>query len=237
MTPGVGGAIFVRAERKNGFQGEIQLGVEGLPTGVEASCGKILAGKGQDGCIVLRAASDAPLGISNVTITGRAWHEVDGDRVELAAVASPYQETYQPGGGRGHWPVDMHSVSVGQPGDILKVTLGETDIHLKPGASKQIPVTIQRAEGFDKNVTLDVTYNHLNSVYGNSLPPGVTLDKPQSKTLLTGKVSEGHITLTAAKDAPVVDKQQIVVMANVSLNFVMKATYASAPVTVTVTAP
>ena len=59
-------------------------------------------------------------------------------------------------------------------------------------------------------------------------------DKPKSKTLLTGKTAEGKITLTAAKDAPAASKQQICVMANVSLNFVMKATYASKPLLVTV---
>ena len=63
----------------------------------------------------------------------------------------------------------------------------------------------------------------------------MTLDKPKSKTLLTGETAEGVITLTAAKDAAAVDKQQICIMANVSLNFVMKATYASKPLLITIT--
>lgn len=237
LTPGTGGTIFVRAERKNGFAGEIQLGIEGLPGGVEASCGRILADKGQDGCIVLQAASDAPMTLANVLVTGKATHAVDGgESLDLTAVALPYQETYQPGGGRGHWPAEMHTVSIGAASDIVAVTLSEYDITLKPGESKQIDVKLERAEGFDKNVTLDVTYNHLNSVYGDSLPKGVTLEKPKSKTLLTGKTAEGHITLTAAKDAPPVERQQICVMAGVSLNFVMKATYASKPLLVSVAA-
>ena len=53
---------------------------------------------------------------------------------------------------------------------------------------------------------------------------------------LTGKTVEGHITLTAAKDAPPVERQQVCVMANVSLNFVMKATYASKPLFVSIEA-
>jgi hypothetical protein len=236
LTPGTGGAIFVRAERKNGFTGEIQLGIEGLPAGVEAACGRILADKGQDGCIVINALPDAPMTLANVRVTGRATHVVsDGASIDLTAVALPYQETYQPGGGRGHWPAEMHTVSIGKPSDIVAVTLSEYDITLKPGESKKIDVTLARAEGFDKNVTLEVTYNHLNSVFGDSLPPGVTLDKPTSNTLLTGNNVAGHITLTAAKDAPAVERQQICVMANVSLNFVMKATYASKPLFVSVT--
>ncbi|MCA9142917.1 MAG: hypothetical protein H6823_23900 [Planctomycetaceae bacterium] len=237
LTPGTGGVIFVRAERKNGFTGEIQLGIEGLPGGVEASCGRILAEKGQDGCIVLTAATDAKMMLANVQITGKATH-VDSDKesLEITATASPYQETYQPGGGRGHWPAEMHTVSIGEPGDIVAVTLSEYDVRLKPGESKKIDIKIERAEGFDKNVTLDVTYNHLSSVYGDSLPKGVTMDKSKSKTLLTGKTIEGHITLTAAKDSPAVERQQICVMANVSLNFVMKATYASRPLFISVDA-
>ncbi|MBP88060.1 MAG: hypothetical protein CMJ64_15270 [Planctomycetaceae bacterium] len=236
LTAGTSGVMFVRTVRKNGFDGEIQLGISGLPNGVEASCGRILAGKGQDGCIVLTAKADAAMAISNVQITGTAKHPMDGGELLLEASAKPYQETYQPGGGRGHWPAEMHTVSVGQPSDIVGVTLSEYDVKLKPGESKEIDIKIERAEGFEKNVTLDVTYNHLNSVYGSSLPQGVTLDKPKSKTLLTGKTAEGKITLTATKDAPTVAKQQVSVMANVSLNFVMKATYASKPLLVTVEA-
>ena len=74
-------------------------------------------------------------------------------------------------------------------------------------------------------MTLDVVYKHLGSVYGNSLPPGVTLDGGNSKTLLTAGATEGHITLKAADDAPPVEPQLVPVMANVSINFVMKRTY------------
>jgi hypothetical protein len=66
-------------------------------------------------------------------------------------------------------------------------------------------------------------------------PQGVTIDARNSKTLLTAQDTQGHITLTAANDAPPVEKQQVSVMANVALNFVMKATYSSRAVQVTVT--
>jgi len=239
LTPGTNGAIFVRTVRKNGFDGDIQLDIAGLPAGVTASCGKILAGKGQDGCIVLQAAPDAQPTAANVAIHGTAVMPPDdsttGEASDLLrATARPYQETYQPGGGRGHWPVEMHTVAIGDPGDLRAVKLDTTNLTLKPGESQRIAVTIERAEGFEKNVSLDVTYNHLNSVYGNPLPTGVTLDKKNSKTLLTGKITEGHITLTAAKDAKPVDAQQICVMAHISLNFVMKATYTSEPVMVSI---
>ena len=227
--------IFVRVERKNGFDGEVQLHIDGLPPGVTASCGRILAGQAQDGCIVLKASPDAQPCVANVVIRGTASiPESDGRVTTLESEAVIYQETYQPGGGRGHWPVETHTVSVGQPSDIRRVTLSTHTLTLKPGESKTIDVEIERGEGFDKNVTLAVTNAHLNTVYGNSLPPGVTLDQSRSKTALTGGATKGSITLTAADNAAQVVDQQIVVMANVSLNFVMKATYASDPVAVTV---
>ena len=108
---------------------------------------------------------------------------------------------------------------------------------LKPGGSATIDVSFQRAPGFTKNVTLDMLFRHLSTVYGNSLPKGVSIDSNASKTLITGKESKGKIVLKAAKDAPPVEKQQASIMANVSINFVMKATYSGLPVLITVSKP
>ena len=234
LTPGNSGVVYVRVERKNGFDGEVQLQVDGLPSGVTAACGKILPGR-QDGCIVFSAAADTKPLVQNVRIGGTTRLNDEQGEKSVHADATIYQETYQPGGGRGHWPVESHAVSVGKPGDIRQLTLSTHEIILKPGESTSIDVDIERAEGFDKNVSLEVTYSHLSTVYGDSLPQGVAIDKSASKVLLTAGASKGKITLTASKDAKPVERQQFAVMANVSLNFVMKATYASAPIYVTVT--
>lgn len=235
VCPGGCGVIFTRIERKNGFDGEVHLHIDGLPHGVAASCGRILPGKGQDGCIVLEADHDAPLAMEEVTIHGTATHKLaDGSTRELSAIAVPYQETYQPGGGRGHWPVESHVVSVADYGDLRCVYLSEYDITLKPGESKRIDVTIDRSPDFAANVTLDMTMRHLAGMFANTLPPGVTLDDKQAQSLLAGKATKGYLTITAAKEAPPVDRQQAVVMAHVALNFVMKWTYTSQPVTITV---
>jgi len=55
----------------------------------------------------------------------------------------PLQETYVPGGGRGHMPVDSHAVAVGELGDLRSVKLSTTSITLKPGATARIDVTIE----------------------------------------------------------------------------------------------
>ena len=238
LTPGTNGAIYVRVERKHGFTGDVQLSIEGLPAGVTAVCGRILS-TGNDGCIVLQAAADAAMVASNIRIIGTATHpQAEGQPpLSITREANPLQEIYFPGGGRGHYPVTTHMVSVAEPLDIMSVKLSTTDISLKPGESQKIDVTIVRAEGFTQNITLDVIYRHLGSIFGDSLPKGVTLDEKNSQTLLTGGQSTGSIVLVAAKDAPPVEKQLVSVMANVSLNFVMKLAYSAEPLTVTVVKP
>lgn len=164
--------------------------------------------------------------ISNMTIRGVAEVK-EGEKVrKLERQAVVYQETYQPGGGRGHWTVDEHALCVGAPGDIRGLKVSQNEITAKPGESVKIEVEIERFEGFEKNVSLDVLFQHLSSTYGNSLPEGVTLDDKNSKILLTGKESKGHITLKVADTTLPVEQQQFPVMAHVSINFVMKATYA-----------
>ncbi|WP_166828386.1 PPC domain-containing protein [Thalassoroseus pseudoceratinae] len=233
VFPGSCGVVFVNVVRKNGFQDAIDLAVDDMPTGMIAHCGRILPGR-DSGCIVFQAHETAEPEMANVRITGSAI--VGDDEEKITRVAAPYQETYQPGGGRGQWPVNWHTVAVGVAADVPRVTLSTYDISLKPGESKRIEVTLERAEGFDKNVQLDLQFRHLSRTYADPLPKGVSIDTKNSQTLLTAGATKGHITLTCAADSSPVEKQQAVVMANVSLNFVMKATYASEPLFVTVSA-
>ncbi|MDX1969070.1 MAG: hypothetical protein SFV23_17980, partial [Planctomycetaceae bacterium] len=154
--------------------------------------------------------------------------------LELTATATPYQEIYFPGGGRGHYLADDHVVCVGAPSDIRKITLSETDLRLKPGESKKVLVQIERAPEAAANISLDMIFQHLNQNFANTLPEGVTIDGGQSKTLLSAGATEGYITLKADKAAPPTEKQLCSLMAHFSLNFVMKATYSSPPVYVSV---
>jgi hypothetical protein len=231
LAPGLASVIFVRAVRQNGFAGEIQLAVEGLPADVTAHCGRILA-TGKDGCIIVQAARDAKQTAVNLRIRGTAPRP-DG-KGQLEAIARPLQEIYMPGGGRYHYPADMHTLSIGAPLDLESMTISPTAITLRPGESKKIEVTIQRSPGFKGNVTLDTVYQHLSQIYGSSMPPGVRIDDRASQTLLTGGQSKAFITLTAAADAKPVEKQQVPIMAHVSINFVMKWTYCAEPLLITV---
>jgi len=235
LTPGTSGVIFVRAERLSGFDGEIRLQVAGLPEGVTASEGRILAGAHVDGCVVLTADEKTKPDVSNIEIRGVGSVSTDdGQTEEVSVAATIYQEIYQPGGGRGHWPVATHSVSIGTPADILSVDVSPQEVSLKPGESVTLDVELQRAPGFDKNVLLEIAYQHLNSVFGDPLPKGVTVDATASNSLLTGGATKGKITLKADADAVHAQRVQFAVMANVSINFVMKTTYASSPIVLTV---
>jgi len=235
ISSGAAGVVYVRAEKKNGFDREIQLSVTGLPPGVVAHCGRILAGKNVDGCIVFEADSNMKPVVQPVVIHGDSIDSTPGSaQSRTTSIATVYQETYQPGGGRGHWPVESHVVAVTAPSDLRSVRVNETSIVLKPGESRTIEIEIDRADGFDKNVTLEATYSHLSTIFGSSLPEGVSVDVTASNTLLTGGATKGKIVLKAASNAPAVQDQQIVMMANVSLNFVMKATYASKPILISI---
>ncbi|MBB76845.1 MAG: hypothetical protein CMJ75_20255 [Planctomycetaceae bacterium] len=234
LAPGAAGVIFVRAVRKNGFAGTIELGIDHLPEGVTASSGRILP-DGQDGCIILEASPETNLAATNVLIHGKATGSNHGPAADSSIIpAAQYQETYLPGGGRGHWPVEMHTVAIGRPGDVLELALDNYEITLEPGETQKINVEVKRAKGFDKNVTLDVIYQHLGSVYGNTLPKGVTIDANASKTLLTAGATQGQLVFKADPKASPVDSQQVSVMANVSINFVMKTTFSSKPLLISV---
>jgi hypothetical protein len=233
VTPGTCAPIFVRARRINGFDGPVELQIDGLPGGVTAHCGRILPG-GQDGCIILEASADAAISATNATISGRFTTNAGDAQVRAA---TPFQETYIPGGGRNHVPVAMHTVGVGRAADIRDVSLSTYDLRLKPGESQRIDVTLTRTEGFAQNVTLDVLFQHLGRIYADPLPTGVSLDAKNSTTLLSGGETNGYVTLKADATAKSVEAQQCCLMANVSINFVMKATYASRPLKISIDAP
>lgn len=225
IGPGSRTAWFVQLTRLNGFAGPVQVDVKGLPQGVTVNPLSIQAGQTQ-GLLVLSAADTAPLGASNVEVTGTAELPRDGATKSVTQRVIATQEIYFPGGGRGVFDVGMHTVAVTEPSDVLDVIVTPSEVVLKPGGEVRLDVEVKRKPGFDKGVTLDVLLRHLGRVYGNTLPEGVTIAEGKSKTLLGG-ASKGYITLQAAATAPVVQGVPISVMAHVSINFVVKVNYSS----------
>jgi hypothetical protein len=232
IGPGSSTAWFVHVVRSNGFDGPVKVEVKGLPAGVSVNPLTIPPTMTQ-GLLVLTAAADAPRDAVNVQLMGSANVKTAGDEGTLVRTVTPNQEIYFPGGGRGRFDVNLQTVAVTEPSDILKVEVMPAEIRLKPGQEVRLDVTIQRRPDYDKAVSLDIPLRHLGQVFGNPLPPGVTVVEGKSKTLL-GTTSKGHIVLRADPKAALIEDVPISVLAHVSINFVVKVSYSSAPIRVTI---
>lgn len=221
LTPGLTGIIFVRAVRREGFSGDIELRVEGLPSGVTPLCDRIPASS-QDGCIFLKTAPDAPRGAADIRVLGRSAGDANAP---FAVAARPLQELMVDGGSRYLIPVDTHTLAIVDALDLKLVQVSPETVTLKPGETKTIEVTIERAAGFKEAVTLTAVHGQHVYVFGNCLPPGVTLDANASRTRLPGDQVKGTLVLTAAADAKPCPPQYLPVMANVAINFPLKMIY------------
>jgi hypothetical protein len=231
IGPGSSTAWYVHVNRLNGFAGPVRIDVNGLPKGMSASPLTIGPALTQ-GVLVLTAAPDAPRDAQNVQITGMG--SVGPSKgPPLQHVAEPEEEIYFPGGGRGIFNVNEQTAAVTGPSDIMHVDVTPAAITLKPGQEAKIKVKIQRRSDYDQSVSLDVLLRHLGRVFGNPLPPGVTMVEDKSKTLLGGG-NEGYIVLKAAANAAPIDNVPIAIQAYVSINFVVKIGYSSQPILLSV---
>ncbi len=233
IAPGNRTAWFVLVERKAGATAEIKIDVKGLPPGVTASALTIPPEMTQ-GPIILSAAPDAKIDFATVEVVGTAMLPgADGKPVSVTRTAHPLEEIYMPGGGRGQMEVVTAAVAVSEPNDI-EVSTSAQQITLMPGGTAKIEVTIKRRADYTKPVTLDLKINHLGGIFTNPLPPGITCD--DGVTIPEGQ-NKGTITLKAAADARPIQNYPLAVMANVSVNFVMKVWYVAPLVTLTVAPP
>jgi hypothetical protein len=186
------------------------------------------------GVVVLTAATDAKIDAANVKVVGTATVKtISGKDETVRRPVAVNQEIYLPGGGRGKFDVSTHAVAVTEPSDILKVDVSTTRLELKPGDEVKIEVTLTRRPDYDKGVSLDILLQHLNTVFANPLPPGVTIVAGKSKTLL-GTGNKGHFVLKVAPNAAPIENVPISVLAHVSINFVVKVSYSSPPIWITI---
>jgi hypothetical protein len=228
IGPGSRTAWYVQVARTNGFAGPVKVEVKGLPAGVSVSPLTIPPGMTQ-GVLVVSADKGAKQDAAAVTVLGLT--ELNGET--QVRTATPVEEIYFPGGGRGRFDVRMQAVAVTGPSDLLDVSVKPARVVLKPGQEVKLDVEVKRRADYDKPVTLDVLLRHLGGVHGNPLPPGVTMADGKSKTLL-GTGNTGSIVLRAAPDAADCTDVPVCVQGYVPINFVVKIGYASEPVLVSV---
>ena len=118
-------AFEVAVQRRDGFDGEIEISMEGLPPGVSAAGLKI--GKGKTyGHLILTASSDAKRGFSLANIVGKAT-------INGAVVSRPVRVASM------EWPVKDAKGEIPAPRLMADVPVSVSD-------SEQAPLTIALAE-------------------------------------------------------------------------------------------
>jgi len=111
-------ALEVVVVRRDGFDGPIELVMEGLPEGVTAKSLKIAAGQTR-GLVLVTARQDAPRSFANVTFTGRAT--IDGALVTRPCLLASYA-----------WPIPDSWGEIPSPRLLADVPVSVSGIDLAP---------------------------------------------------------------------------------------------------------
>jgi hypothetical protein len=162
--------ISVRADRLPGYEGPIEIQVQGLPTGVIAGRATIPAGQTST-VVVLSAGANASAGALPLPIKIVGHASVAGrDVVRVANEDTPLQ-----------------LASVIPPPDVL-VTAEPTQLAIQPGKSITVTLHVQRQNGFKGRVPCSV----------ENLPPGVrVVNVGLNGVLVTESQSSRTFTLHA----------------------------------------
>ena len=236
LAPGTRMIWFARLSRKNGFNGPVDIQVDGLPEGVTFTPVTIPAGLNQCGVIV-SAKAGAKIDARLARLSGKALiPDHTGKPREVIRYAHVTCELQVSGGSQARWPIKTQLVGVTNPLDLLKFEATPSEITLRPGEKVAIKVRVERNKEFTGPIQLAMPFLYGNSIVEDQLPPGVTMS-PESKARLTGKTVEGTIILEAAsgKDAPKpLTRFPISDMARISMSFSISTNYASNPIHLTI---
>lgn len=236
LAPGSRMIWFAKLSRRNGFNGPVQMQIEGLPEGVSLT--PVTIPTGVNHCaLILSAAADAKIDARLVRLFGKAViPDADGKPQDVTRDAHVTCELQASGGSQARWPINTQIVGVTQPLDLLKVEATPSEITLRPGEKVEIKVRIERSKEYTGPITLGTPFMYSTSIVADQLPPGVTMS-PDSKGRLTGKMVEGTIILEAAggANAPKPLKRfPIAIMAQIAMSFSISTNYASNPISLTI---
>ncbi len=236
IAPGTNMMWFARVKRLNGFDGPIEMNIEGLPEGVTLEPVTLPSGVNDCG-LILKASKDAPINASLVKVSGKAKVPgPDGKEQEIVRYGRITCEIQSRGGGQARWPINTSIVGVTKPLDLLEVKATPSEITLKPGESAEIKVKIKRSAVYKDPVTLATSFMYFRSKFGEQLPPGVTLSK-KSKTRLAGDTLEGTLIIEASSKAKPIKRFPFAAMARVGITFSITTNYASNVIYLTITDP
>lgn len=184
-------ALEVVAFRRDGFDGDIQLAMEGLPQGVTAAGLKIPAGQSR-GLMLVTAHQDAPRGWANARFVGRA--EIDGQPVtrscRLASMAWPITDAWS----------DLPSPRLISDVPVSVSGLEYAPITIAPATSD----VVEGAEGGTLTIPLVQTpRSEFSGATAQLKTLGAGFEKaPALKISLTAESSEAVLDLAALKTPP-----------------------------------
>ena len=234
LAPGTRMLWFAHIDRLNGFDGPVQIGIDGLPAGVALTPATIPTGMNHC-ALILSAAEDAKIGASLVRVFGKATiRNTDKSQSEIVRYGNVTCELQQGGGSAQlRWPCKTQVVGVTEPLDLVRVESSVNEITLEPGGQAEFRVLVDRQDGNSDPVTLAMSHMYYTNSCGDQLPPGVTLSA-DSKTQLKANESEAKFILKASKDALPVNNLPIAVMARLYVTYNISTNYASTPISLTV---
>jgi len=234
LAPGGHVIWFVKLERLNGFDGPVEMRVDGLPDGVTFLPVTIPSEMNHCG-LIFTAAPDAPINASLVHVSGRAkLPRAEGNIVDAIRRANITAEIRRAGASR-FWraPIRTQLLGVTKPLDLTRVTASPTELTLSQGGKVEITVHIERSPEYTGQVLLDMAFSFFRTRFGEQLPPGVSMSS-DSDTKLTGDNLEARIVLEATSDALTVDRLPIAALARVPITYSIMTNYASNPIYLTV---
>lgn len=205
VGPGESVTAVVTVERRNGFNGPIELSVRGLPAGVFAHPSTVPAHLTQANIVVTAIAEAKPY-VRPIRIVGRA-----GD---LERTATPFAPMGQ-AGGRSFLAVPSAYVGVTEASDII-LDAEPKDVILEPGKSVRVRIRATRNQ-YSGPIEMNVILWNLMQRF-SKLPAGVIYEEKQSKTSLAANETEGYVTLRADADAPKLKDYLMAVMGQITYN-------------------
>ncbi|MBA3442329.1 MAG: hypothetical protein H0T92_20935, partial [Pyrinomonadaceae bacterium] len=205
----VGGSVpvTVTANRIDGFDGRIDVRLEGLPAGLQATRGSILPNHYSTVLTISAPTNLTTNKIAPITLLVVGTAEIAGR--EISRVADPE---------------DMISVvSVASPPD-LTISTEQKELILKPGDIVDITVRINRRNGFAGRVPVEV----------RNMPLGITIpDVGLNGVLITETETSRTFKIAVDPNTPPLE-QQLYIVGRVETNSPIASEHAAQPIKLTI---